>query len=127
MVKFLIGAVVAAVAFTVYAVIDCAWVPRDRVRALNKPLWIVLVVVLPIIGAVLWYLLGRAPARAVPRQRYRGPDDDPDFLGATARAGMTRSEKEQSDATLRHLEQQLADLDDDPGASGGPGGDRPDR
>lgn len=125
MVKFLIGAVVAAVAFTVYTLIDCAWMPRVRVRALNKALWLVVILVLPVVGAVLWYLLGRAPARAAVAPRYRGPDDDPDFTGARGRSGMTATEKEQSDATLRHLEQQLADLDDDPGA-GGPG-DRPER
>jgi hypothetical protein len=123
MVKLLIGAVVVAVAFIVFTVVDCVSMPRHRVRALNRPLWVIVVLVLPIVGAVLWYLLGRAPARSATQQRYRGPDDDPDFLGADRPTGMTRTEKEQSDATLRNLEQQLADLDDDPGV----GGDRPDR
>lgn len=108
-------AVVAAVAFMVYTVIDCATMPRSRVRSLNKPVWILLVIVLPVLGGLLWFVLGRAPASSPPAARYRGPDDDPDFLGATHH-GMTASEKEQSDATLRNLEQQLAEPDDDAGA-----------
>jgi len=123
MVKILIGVVVAAVAFTVYAVIDCAWMPRSRVRALNRPAWLVIIIVLPILGGVLWYILGRAPASRPRTSRYLGPDDDPDFLGTAGGPGMTSSEKERNDATLRNLEQQLADLDDDSGT----GRERPER
>ncbi|MFZ7087000.1 PLDc N-terminal domain-containing protein [Curtobacterium sp. RRHDQ10] len=124
MVRLLVVGVVAAIAFTVYAVIDCATMPRPRVRALNKLVWVVVIVVLPVLGGILWFLLGRAPANRVRTGGPLGPDDDPDFLGAT-RTGMTPSEKEQSDATLRNLEQQLADPDEDSGAAGRHGRDRP--
>ncbi|KQO62344.1 PLDc N-terminal domain-containing protein [Curtobacterium sp. Leaf261] len=115
MVRFIVVAVVAAVAFMVYAVIDCATMPRPRVRSLNKAVWVLLIVVLPVLGGLLWFVLGRAPASRAPASRYLGPDDDPDFLGATHH-GMAASEKEQSDATIRNLEQQLAEPDDDAGA-----------
>jgi hypothetical protein len=121
MVKLLVVGVVAAVAFIVFSVIDCATMPRVRVRSLNKPVWVLLVIVLPVLGAVLWFILGRAPASGEARQsRYRGPEDDPDF-GAAAPRRPTRSasEKEHDDATLRQLEEQLRDGDDDgkrPGA-----------
>ncbi|WIB35373.1 PLDc N-terminal domain-containing protein [Curtobacterium sp. MCJR17_043] len=86
MVRLWLVIVVAAVAFTVFALIDCATMPRSRVRSLRKGIWILLVLVLPVVGGVLWFLLGRTPARG---QRggggggagYRGPEDDPDFLG----------------------------------------------
>lgn len=124
MVRFLVVGVVAAIAFMVYAVIDCATMPRLRVRALNKLVWVIVIIVLPILGGLLWFVLGRAPADRRTGARPIGPDDDPDFLGAQ-RPGMTASEKEQSDATLRNLEQQLAEPDDDSGST--PGRDRPAR
>jgi hypothetical protein len=123
MVKLLIVGIVAVVAVTVYTLIDCAWLPRQRVRALPRALWLVLVVILPLIGPLLWYVLGRAPASAGRSSgRYRGPDDDPEFVGTVQAPTRTRSEKEQDDATLRHLEE-LLDSDDD----GRSGRDRPER
>jgi hypothetical protein len=119
MVRLWLVVVVAAVAFTVFAVIDCATMPRQRVRSLRKGIWVVLVVVLPVLGGVLWFLLGRAPA--VGRSGgdgggggYRGPEDDPDFLGGrTVRAERAPDDKDQDDATLRDLEDQFHDTDDD--------------
>jgi len=113
MVRLWLIVVVAAVAFTVYAAIDCATMPRQRVRSLSRGVWVLLVVVLPVLGAVLWFLLGRAPASDVgPSPRYRGPEDDPDFLGGTAAPGQHRTDKDQDDATLRDLERQLRERDE---------------
>jgi hypothetical protein len=59
----------------------------DRVRTLPRALWVVLILVLPLIGPVSYFLWGRpVPApqeggpvhRASPRPS--SPDDDPDFL-----------------------------------------------
>lgn len=125
MVKLLIVGIVAVVAITVYTLIDCAWLPRHRVRALPRAVWLVVVIVLPVIGPLLWYVLGRAPASADrPSGRYRGPDDDPDFVGTVHPPTRSRSEKEQDDATLRHLEE-LLDSDDD-GRDGRKRPERPD-
>ncbi|MBY0176635.1 MULTISPECIES: PLDc N-terminal domain-containing protein [Curtobacterium] len=117
MVRLWLVIVVAAVAFTVFALIDCATMPRTRVRSLRKGIWVLLVVVLPVLGGVLWFLLGRTPA--VPRGNggggagYRGPEDDPDFLGGTTPPGRKSDDKDQDDATLRSLEDQFHDGDDD--------------
>ena len=105
--------VVAAVAFTVYAVIDCATMPRDRIRSLRRGWWVLVVLVLPVLGGLLWFLLGRAPATRGPGPRYRGPEDDPDFLGGPHGAEPPRTDKDQDDATLRDLEDQFHDRDDD--------------
>jgi hypothetical protein len=114
MVKLLVVGVVAAVAFIVFSLVDCATMPRQRIRSLGKPAWIVLVIVLPVLGALLWYVLGRGPAASkAAESRYRGPDDDPDFIRGATRGERSSSEKEQDDATLRRLEQQLHDTDDD--------------
>ncbi|MFS0731124.1 PLD nuclease N-terminal domain-containing protein [Curtobacterium sp. 1P10AnD] len=114
MVRLWLIVVVAAVAFTVWTAIDCATMPRQRVRSLSRGVWILLVIVLPVVGGVLWLLLGRAPAGPAPAQRYRGPEDDPDFLGGgPTPPERSRTDKDQDDATLRDLEEQFHDRDDD--------------
>jgi hypothetical protein len=97
---------VAAVALDIFAAIDCAMTDGRRVRGIPKPLWILVILVLPIIGAVLWLTLGkdRSGGRAQPRQL--APDDDPAFLRQLAH------DKEQEER-IRRLEQELAELDDD--------------
>jgi hypothetical protein len=114
MVRLWLIVVVAAVAFTVYAVIDCATMPRARVRSLSRGVWVVLVIVLPVLGGVLWFVLGRAPATEPGGgSGYRGPEDDPDFLGGPHGPEQHRTDKDQDDETLRDLEQQFRERDRD--------------
>jgi hypothetical protein len=112
MIRLWLIVVVAAVAFTVYAAIDCATMPRERVRSLSRGVWVLLVIVLPVLGGVLWFLLGRAPAaRPGGGSGYRGPEDDPDFLGGPSGPERHRTDKDQDDETLRDLEQQFHERD----------------
>jgi hypothetical protein len=112
MIRLWLVVAVAAVAFTVYALIDCATMPKQRIRSLRRGVWVLLIVVLPVLGALLWFLLGRAPASPERVSRYRGPEDDPDFLGEQD-PERPRTDKDQDDATLRNLEEQFHDTDDD--------------
>lgn len=84
MARGIIVAVVLAVAITLYSVFDCAARPRDRVAALPKWAWILVILLLPVIGAGLWFLIGRKRADGgFGGRRATGPsapDDDPDFL-----------------------------------------------
>ncbi|MBN9238984.1 MAG: hypothetical protein BGO97_04800 [Micrococcales bacterium 70-64] len=91
----------------VFAYVDLALTDRTRVRALPKPVWI-LVILLPVVGALLWIILGkqRGGSRGG-ESRTIAPDDDPSFL-----ANLRRDEEQ--DERIRRLEQELADLDDDP-------------
>ncbi|MDR6571816.1 hypothetical protein J2X60_000441 [Curtobacterium sp. 320] len=108
MIRLWLIVVVAAVAFTVYAAIDAATMPRERVRSLSRGVWVLLVIVLPVLGGVLWFVLGRAPAiRPGGGSGYRGPEDDPDFLGGPSGPEQHRTDKDQDDETLRDLEQQF--------------------
>jgi hypothetical protein len=74
-----------------YAFIDCVQTPGVLARVLPKWLWIVVIVVVPLIGAVGWLLGGRPPRAAVHvgasapspgrgRRAPVAPDDDPAFL-----------------------------------------------
>ncbi|RGE19159.1 PLDc N-terminal domain-containing protein [Leucobacter sp. wl10] len=115
MVRFVMIGVVIAVAFTLYALVDAAMTDASRARGVSKPVWVVLVVVLPVIGGVLWFMIGKgAKAADAPP---RAPDDDPRFTG-------TRLSGEDLDAHMRDLEERLRELDNEtfPGESDG---DRP--
>ena len=79
------------IAVTVYAVVDCIQTDDAQVRGLPKPLWVLLILLFPVVGAIAWFIAGR-PQRGAPGPGPsgrgsshqppppRGPDDDPDFL-----------------------------------------------
>ena len=103
----LIVALVAAV-FWVYTIVDCAVQPPSRHRGVSKPVWILIVVLLPVLGGIMWLVVGRTRKSTVVARR--APDDDPEFLG---RIGTISDQDER----IRRLEEELAQLDaedDDP-------------
>jgi hypothetical protein len=86
-------------ALVVFCLIDCVQSDQQRIRNLPKWAWVVLIVLIPIAGAITWLLAGR-PTRASagrqatwsagrpagfpqfeqPPRRPKAPDDDPEFL-----------------------------------------------
>jgi hypothetical protein len=73
---------VAVLVIFVYGLVDVIRTDGRLTRGISKPAWIVVMIVLPVIGAILWLLIGR-PRGASPQQSQRhptAPDDDPDFL-----------------------------------------------
>jgi hypothetical protein len=128
MARFWVIAAVVAVAFMVYSLVDCAMTDRSRVRGPRKGFWI-LIILLPVIGGVLWFLIGRGRASDRPMQRSAAPDDDPAFLRGLAHDA-------DQEERIRRLEQELADLDSDAppprkrlpeSDKDADGGDKPDR
>lgn len=75
----------AAIALIVYAATDCAGSTDEERRGLPKPLWMLIIIALPVFGAVAWLITRYSGPRRGPRP-VRGPrppvapDDDPDFL-----------------------------------------------
>ena len=109
MVKFFVAAVAAYVVFTIYAVVDCSLFDRARIRAIGKGWWLVVIILVPVIGGVLWFVIGRGRVGKAAQQRRGGPiapDDDPDFLRRLDRDA-------EQDERIRRLEQELAELDGD--------------
>ena len=104
---------VIAVAFYVFALVDLALIDRSRVRGLPRPAWILVVLLFPIVGAVLWFAVGRVRLNDIgggssfDRRGPIAPDDDPAFLNRLGR------EKDLEDR-LEQLEKELRDLDDEP-------------
>lgn len=75
--------VLFALALYIYFIIDVLRTPRGTTRNLPKWLWLIIVVLVPIIGGLLWWGLGRTRRDGGGWWRKRGPvapDDDPRFL-----------------------------------------------
>jgi hypothetical protein len=76
----------ALLAFWLFSLFDVITAPEEEVRNVPKALWIVIVVLIPLLGGLVWMVRGRPqPARdpwPVPPGpgTPKGPDDDPDFL-----------------------------------------------
>lgn len=103
MVRVLIIGIVIAVAFTLYALVDSAMTAGSRARGVSKPVWVVLIVVLPVIGALLWFTIGKGPEQMPVRN---APDDDPRFSGKTL-------SDEDLDRHMHDLEARLRELDEE--------------
>jgi hypothetical protein len=113
-------------ALVLFCLIDCVQSDEHRVRNLPKWAWIVLIILIPIVGCVVWLFAGR-PTRASagggvawpttktagfpeyerPRQRPKSPDDDPEFLRS-----LKKSNTEHEDL-LRKWEEDLKRREDE--------------
>ncbi|HOV99946.1 MAG TPA: PLD nuclease N-terminal domain-containing protein [Rhodoglobus sp.] len=98
---------VAAFILDVFALIDLILIDRRRVRAFPKIVWGIIIVLVPFIGALLWFFVGHEWGTRGGERRTIAPDDDPSFLKNLRR-------DEDQDERIRRLEQELTDLDDDP-------------
>jgi hypothetical protein len=122
----------------IYAIIDCLQTPARELRGLPRVAWLVLILLFPVIGSVVWLFIGRArggaerpliawptgpgsgaAAQQQPARRMVAPDDDPEFLSQLGRSNR------EHDALLERWEEDLrrreADLRDD----GKPASDAP--
>ena len=75
---------ILAVAFYIYCIIDVLRTRSGETRALPRWVWLILVILVPLIGGLLWLLLGKVwNSPGSNRRRRRGPvapDDAPAFL-----------------------------------------------
>lgn len=112
MARLLVILALVGTAFWVYTIVDCALQPNTRHRGVSKTAWLVIVILLPVLGGLLWFTIGRGrKGKAAPVRR--APDDDPEFLGTIGSIA-------DQDERIRRLEEELAKLDaeaDDPPAT----------
>lgn len=68
----------------IYALVDCWRSRSDEVQRLTRGGWFVIILVVPLLGAIAYLALGRVtghhPDHAVGGARVTAPDDDPEFL-----------------------------------------------
>ncbi|KQQ90859.1 PLDc N-terminal domain-containing protein [Pseudarthrobacter sp. SL88] len=97
---------VAVLVIFVYGLVDVIRTDGRLTRGISKPAWIVVMIILPVLGAILWLLIGRPRAAAPQQQGYRhptAPDDDPEFL----RNLEVRRRNEAEAARLKKLKDDL--------------------
>ncbi|MFD6390112.1 PLD nuclease N-terminal domain-containing protein [Nocardia sp. NPDC055029] len=104
-------------ALWVYCLVDIVTSPDDGIRHLPKMGWVLVVVLVPTIGALLWLFAGRpiTPSRPASTTRFSeydrpgravatNPDDDEAFL---------RSLRERAEQQRREARRQQAERDGD--------------
>jgi hypothetical protein len=114
--------VLVAVVLAVYALIDCLQTDPAGAPGPRRPIWLALIILLPVIGPIAWIVasrLHRRPQR--PRQipRVVAPDDNPDFLREIREVDERHKKMlEQWEEDLRRREDELRERgegsDDDP-------------
>ena len=101
----------------IYCVFDVIATEEALVRNMPKMMWLLVVIILPAVGAVAWLVLGRpakagyAPGDTTYRQprRTRGPEDSPDFMsGLEGRSRRLRKWEED----LKRREEELRKRED---------------
>ncbi|MEL5991327.1 PLD nuclease N-terminal domain-containing protein [Microbacterium phosphatis] len=96
------------IAFSVVTLIDIITRRDDQVNHLPKIAWMILAILIPIVGGLVWWAVGRDyPAREERQGGWRG--------AAAATGGIRivddRAPRDTRSADLRTTEQQLADLE----------------
>lgn len=94
----IIGAGALVVGLTIYALLDAVRTPAREERTLPKWLWVLVTLFFPVVGPIMWLILGRPkeqlaaqPAAGAPRPGFgqrrstpapsvSSPDDDEEYL-----------------------------------------------
>ncbi|HLP22745.1 MAG TPA: PLD nuclease N-terminal domain-containing protein [Microbacteriaceae bacterium] len=80
MVRVWLLAIALIVVLTVFCAVDAVMLSRLRIRGLPRWAWVLIIIAVPVVGAVLWLTVGRGR-----RPTVVAPDDDPEFLAELGR------------------------------------------
>ncbi|MDR7346334.1 PLDc N-terminal domain-containing protein [Enteractinococcus fodinae] len=88
--RLLIPLILVSLGIMIYALIEAISTPSERIRIMPKGVWIVVIVLVPLVGGVLWLLFGNENSylastvqgfkKASGPTRPSNPDDDEEFL-----------------------------------------------
>ncbi len=111
MLRFDIIFFVIEIGLLIFCLVDCISIYESRIKVLNKIAWVFIIILLPLLGPILWLVIGKDRSRDRPAERARdgrplAPDDDPEFL-------KRADHYESQEARIRRLEAELKALDDD--------------
>src|SRR6478752_6646277 len=108
----------------VYGLIDLIRTDARQTRGISKPAWIVVQIVLPLIGAALWFLIGRprgsAAASPAAYSHPTSPDDDPEFLRNLELRRRNQAEADRLKKLKDELDAKERELGNGTGPSRGP-------
>ncbi|GAA5153551.1 hypothetical protein GCM10025768_23370 [Microbacterium pseudoresistens] len=106
-----------AAIFWIYSIVDCAVQPATRHRGVSKGAWIAIVVLIPVIGGLLWFVLGRRRPGETGGDLFIPLDDDP--------AHLRRISEAEQERRIQQLEAELSRLDDPRDGDATGAGERP--
>ena len=98
--------------FTVFVTVCAASEHKDEVRTTPKWAWVLVCLLFPLIGGVLYLLVGRPVAGSRQQTRIVAPDDDPDFLRKLNEKIRLQKEQEQREKEQREKDQNGEDSKD---------------
>lgn len=123
----IIGGAALIVGLTLYTLLDAVRTPAHEARTLPKWLWVLVTLLFPVVGPLMWLILGRPkaqPAAGAPRPGFgqqRGtpapsvssPDDDEEYLRwLKAKAERERRSREAESNNTQGSERKDPDLKD---------------
>ena len=90
----IIGGAALIVGLTLYTLLDAVRTPAHEARTLPKWLWVLVTLLFPVVGPLMWLILGRPKAqpaaggprpgfgqrRGTPAPSVSSPDDDEEYL-----------------------------------------------
>ena len=89
----IIGGAALVVGLTLYTLLDAVRTPAHEARTLPKWLWVLVTLLFPVVGPLMWLILGRPKAqpaagarrgfgqrRSTPAPSVSSPDDDEEYL-----------------------------------------------
>ena len=117
-VELVLGLVV--VAAWIYSVVTCVLTPDSEVRGIPKFAWLILIVLLPLLGSVLWIGVGRTRMPRAPRFAGPGPAA-PGLAAPRTYSALTADER------IRRMEEDLARLEREEPSDDDDRGQRPAR
>lgn len=114
--RLLIFVFAAWLLFTVFVTVFAASAKKNEVRNLPKWLWVVICLAVPLIGGLLYLILGRPigkPKTRFGKTRVVAPDDDPAFLRDLASKLDEKDEKPNPETSLEQEGKDSKDPDPD--------------
>ena len=129
----IIGGAALIVGLTLYTLLDAVRTPAHEARTLPKWLWVLVTLLFPVVGPLMWLILGRPKAqpaagaprpgfgqrRSTPAPSVSSPDDDEEYLRwLKAKAERERRSREAESNNKQDSERKDPE-DDTPGQSSG--------
>lgn len=115
----IIGGAALIVGLTLYTLLDAVRTPAHEARTLPKWLWVLVTLLFPVVGPLMWLILGRPKAqpaaggprpgfgqrRGTPAPSVSSPDDDEEYLRwLKAKAERERRSREAESQTKQDPE-----------------------
>jgi len=98
MTRLAIASIAFLVIFQIFTTVYAAAAEKTEVRLLPKWVWVLLCLLVPFFGGLLYLMvgrpLGRGPATGKGKGRVIAPDDDPNFLSDLQRKLRKKDEDE---------------------------------